>query len=314
MGISNSRAAENRRQILAGIRGDSTTGDVFYVSSTASGKGDTAGHGKTPSVPFATIDFAIGQTTENVGDVIIVMPKHAETVTGTSAITFDKAGISIVGMGHWNQRPRILMDGAATVKNVVSAADVRIENIVFVAGHEDIVTCFSLTAEGTWLNEVEFADLVATENFLIPISVDGADNTSDGLMVTHCRWQSIDTASTEFITLTQLVDGPVIQYNFVQHTGTATAQLIAGAAGAAMTRCDVRWNYLAHLMTSGELFLTFDTACSGIVAHNFCTNADVSSAQDMGLDGLALGLHENYSAGTDATQGALNPIADTPLT
>ena len=58
----------------------STTGNVFFVKSTGPNAADDPGHGKSPSKPFATIDYAVGQCTASNNDFIWVMPGHVETV------------------------------------------------------------------------------------------------------------------------------------------------------------------------------------------------------------------------------------------
>ena len=52
-------------------------GKTFYVSSVADLRADSTAHGDTPLRPFATLDYAVGQTTANRGDVIVVMENHA---------------------------------------------------------------------------------------------------------------------------------------------------------------------------------------------------------------------------------------------
>ena len=56
-----------------------TTGKVFYVNSVTGSNGNK---GDDPAFPFASIDAAVGACTADKGDIIVVMPKHLETVTG----------------------------------------------------------------------------------------------------------------------------------------------------------------------------------------------------------------------------------------
>mgnify|MGYP006139353905 CR=1 FL=1 len=53
----------------------------------------------------------------NKGDVIVVMPGHAETVSGAAGINCDVAGVSIVGLGRGAARPTITMSAATTRLN-----------------------------------------------------------------------------------------------------------------------------------------------------------------------------------------------------
>ena len=83
-----------------GVEIPASTGNYFFVHS---GTGSDAYDGKNPKVvdrssgPFATVDYAIGKCTASNGDVVIVMPGHAETLT--AAVTVDVAGVQVIGLG-----------------------------------------------------------------------------------------------------------------------------------------------------------------------------------------------------------------------
>lgn len=112
-----------------------TTGTIFFVNS---GTGtDAVGYGKNPDAPFATIDYAIGQCTASKGDVIFVMPFHAESIA--TSITVDVIGVSIIGLQQGMTRP-ILTTTAATDCITVTAANVTIKNLEFAAPGIDAVT------------------------------------------------------------------------------------------------------------------------------------------------------------------------------
>ena len=74
-------------------------GDIWFVDSTASAASDTAGFGKNPDAPTATIDYAVGLATASKGDVIYVMPGHNETIAAATSLVIDKIGLSIIGLG-----------------------------------------------------------------------------------------------------------------------------------------------------------------------------------------------------------------------
>lgn len=104
-----------------------TTGNIFYVYATTGS--DSVGYGRNPDAPFATIDYAIGQCTASQGDMIFVMPGHAETVT--AAISVDVAGISIIGLGNGDNRPFLTLTASAAPCFNVRADDIKISNISF---------------------------------------------------------------------------------------------------------------------------------------------------------------------------------------
>src|SRR5687767_5634517 len=105
-----------------------TTGRFYFVNSNGGTAGVSAGGahegGRSPERPFATIGAATTAARAAKGDVILVGPGHAETITGAGGITVSKSGLTIDGMGEGALRPRFLMDGAATVTCLVTAANV----------------------------------------------------------------------------------------------------------------------------------------------------------------------------------------------
>lgn len=284
-------------------------GNVFWVNS-ATGSNSQKG---TRDRPFATLDYAIGRCTANNGDVIMVAPNHAETIMGVGGITADVAGITIVGLGTYNQRPRFLMDGATTVSFVVSAADVSVKNCVFAAGHADIVTCFGVTAAGFTLEDCEFVDNVANENFLAGIrATSTTDNNADGLYVARNRFLSADAATVGFVVTSADVEGLVMMDNVVISEGTGLATMLTCATGKDVKRCFIVRNFLSSKATAGNLFISNDTASpnnSGVIAHNRCGHADVTTTHTMGAVG-GCRFFDNLSASTDAVSGFVLPAID----
>ncbi len=289
-----------------------TTGNVFFVDSGAALGVDDPAHGDSPERPFATLDFAIGQCTADNGDVIYVMPNHAETITGVGGITADVAGVSILGLGIFNQRPRFLMDGAATVTFVVSAADVMVKNCVFAAGHADIVRCFNITGVGFHADSLEFVENIATENFLIPVELSSVtDGNADGASVVGCRSLGVDASATEFIATAADIDGFVVRDNVVIHSGSTDGALIKCTAGSGLFNLDCRDNFLQHAMTANELLINNDQSDNtGIIAHNRVRHADVTTTHDLGIDGLGCALFDNLSTSTDSLSGVVLPAID----
>lgn len=284
--------------------------DIFLDSVTGNDNSD----GLTPDRAVATLDVAIGLCTANKGWRIIILPNHAETVTGVGGITADVAGISIIGLGIGNQRPRFLMDGAATVTFVVSADDVYIENCVFAAGHADIVRCFNVTGAFFHAHNLEFVENTTAENFLIPFDLTGATaNDNDGVRITSCRSIGLDAAATEFIATVEDIDGMVVADNLVVQSGSTDGALVKCATGKDLTNVSIIGNFVQHAMTAGDLLVDNDTtANTGIIAHNRCRHADVTGAHSL-VDCDGVGLFDNLSTSTNTASGFVLPAIDVDL-
>lgn len=119
--------------------------DIFFVNSATGTNG--AGYGQNPDSPVATIDYAIGLCTASKGDVIYVMPGHAETISAAAGIAVDVAGVSIIGLGLGSLKPTVTF-GTSTAADInVSAANVRIKNLRLVNDIDSLVNFLDLDAD-----------------------------------------------------------------------------------------------------------------------------------------------------------------------
>jgi len=284
-------------------------GRTFFVNSAVD-----AASGANPDEAVGTLAEAIALCEANRGDAVVVCENHAETITGVAGLTIDKAGISIIGLGTYNQRPRFLMDGAATVTALVSAADVYVENLVFAAGSLLVATGFDVTAVGAWFNAIEFVDNTTAENWATPFKATGAANTADGLKITNCRWVPLIASvnALEFLEITDDIADLVVEDNFIVHEGTASP-LFLQAGLKDMTRASIRRNFLSHKRTAGDLaFDNGGAANSGIIAHNRIGHADVTGAHELGAV-AGCRFFDNLSVSTDALSGFVLPAIDVDL-
>ena len=287
-------------------------GNTYYVNSAASNASNN-NDGRSVDYPLATLDGAIGKCTANQGDRIVLLANHAETIAGASGITADIAGISVIGLGTYNQRPRFLMDGGTSVSFVVSAADFSIENCVFASGHSGVVLCFDVTAVGATFIDVEFVNNTTNENFLTPIKATGTtDNEANGLKIVGCRWLTTDADDLEFVEINANLDGLVFQHNYINTAGTACAGILC-AGTKVLSGALITHNFVQSAATSGDLFIDNggSTGQTGFVAYNLIGNLDTSGAQVLGV-ATGLQFFENYMTSTSTESGGLQLTADTP--
>lgn len=181
-------------------------GDIWFVDSGAAGKGDTVGHGRNPDQPFATIDFAIGQCTANKGDVIYVLPGHAETLT--AKIACDVAGVRIIGLGHSDSRPAITVGGAIDGIDI-TADDVEIENLRFPTPTAAATAVINVAAARSAIRGSRF-ELGA--NAVDPVTVTAAGERP---LFEDNEVQVTANGPDEWIIFEGVVDNPVIRRNHV---------------------------------------------------------------------------------------------------
>ena len=145
-----------------------TTGDISFVDSGHANASDTTRAGARTE-PFATWDFAIGQTTADNGDVIIIMPGHAETVT--AAITMDVAGVSVIGLGPGRSMPAITPSGAIDTVTV-TAANCHIEHVRLIGQAADSTASLNIAGD-----DCSVFDCVIEQGAtpLVGVTIAGAD-------------------------------------------------------------------------------------------------------------------------------------------
>jgi pectate lyase len=162
-------------------------GAIYFVDSGNTAASDSDGYGQNPDAPFATLDYAIGKCTASNGDVIYVMPGHAENLTAATSVDADVAGISIVGLGWGSLKPTFSTTAAAG-SITVGAANVTIENIRLVANFATGTTTgmtLEAAADNCTLRNIDFRDTSAANEFLIHISV--ATTVTD-LLIEGCTF------------------------------------------------------------------------------------------------------------------------------
>lgn len=182
----------------------------FYVCS-ANGQ-DTMGngYGMTYDKPFDTIEYAITQARADYGDVIYLLPSHNEGITGAAGIDFDKAGLTIVGVGVGDDMPTIDFDHAdATV--AVGANNITLYNIRFRTSANAVTVGLDIEAavDGTRVLNCEFGYAeTATDEFAIALRNNaGCDRT----IIDGCYFNAGAQAAVTAISLTGASDRPTIR-------------------------------------------------------------------------------------------------------
>ena len=157
-------------------------GDIWFVDSGHAAASDTAGFGQSPDSPVATLDYAVGLCTANNGDVIYVMPGHAENLAADSAVDVDVAGLKIIGLGWGGSRPTFTATAIAGDFKLASACN-WIENLLFLSGVDATTGMLEITGADNTVYNCEFRDSVDQATDCL-ITVDG----SDRLLIDGCAF------------------------------------------------------------------------------------------------------------------------------
>ena len=184
---------------------DSTVfSNIWYVSSATGSNTRGNDYGKSWEKPFATVDYAINQCTANTGNIIYVLPNHAESFAAADGFDADVAGIFIAGLGSGADLPEFTFTNtAATV--AVGAANVTFANLRFIAGISDIVKGIAVETAG------------------------------DNFTMIGCEWPVPGTATFEFLDVIELATGAdgftIEDCKYRDGTSSATNHFIEAGAG-----------------------------------------------------------------------------------
>lgn len=156
-----------------------TTGNAFYVHAGTGS--DSAGAGRSPEAPFASLDYAFGShLAASNGDRVYLLPGHTETYTTTGTkFTGDVAGVRVIGLGHGSQRPTFTFSHTGA-KFDITANGVTLENILFVTGIDSVVTFATISGADCSIINCETRDTTDIE-VITDFTVTGDRLTVKGL-------------------------------------------------------------------------------------------------------------------------------------
>jgi hypothetical protein len=126
------------------------SGSVFWVHSS----GSNSNSGLLEEKPKATLAGALDACGTNTADTIIIKSGHTETVTAEQSFT-NRAGLTIVGLGTGENRPRFTVGGAVDFL-AIEVTNVRIENIFFPASTAAATARIKVSAAGCVIKDCYF--------------------------------------------------------------------------------------------------------------------------------------------------------------
>lgn len=279
-----------------------TPGDVFFVSSVTG----VSGGGRTSDAPALTLAAAIALATANVGDVIFILPGHAETIAAAGGIACSKAGIRIIGLGVGSNRPTFTWSATDSTWTV-TAANVEISNIRCTVSIDEVVSLFSVTAAGCVLDKVDFFETATFQaiQFLLTTAAAG------GITVRNCRHVqgTAAAAAQKWLQLVGVDDCEIVD-NIFRLTLSNNAGSVTISGSTALVRGTIARNSILQLggTTQVSAILLADTSTT-FVHDNRCACGSTALAGicNVGNAGYAA---ENYCLNTAAKSGIIDPVAD----
>lgn len=289
-------------------------GEVFWVNnSSVLAKGAIGGSDTNPGTyqkPKSTIAGAISAATASRGDIVMVMPGHAENVSSDGGLALSKAGVAVIGLGNGSLRPTLTLDTAAAAAITVSAANVTLHNFKIVANFADITNAIDVTAKNCTLSYIDFSEAAANMNVLDWVACTStSDNNADGLCMDHCVGYGIDAAVNSPLLINADLKDLVFTNNRFNTDHANALAMIQCATGKDLNNCYVAHNHYASLKTAGDILIDNDTTANdGFVAHNNAIHATTTAEVLCDADGV--GLFENRGTGVVTASGYVLPAID----
>lgn len=272
-------------------------GNVFWVDS---GIGSNQYKG-TFQRPFSTIDYAIGRCAASNGDIIMVKPGHAETVSAAAGIDFDVSGVTVIGLGSGTNRPTITM--SATTSTVhIDTVDTYIGNLLFLPTAA-VVIAIDVDKTDFTMEGCEFRGAASTNQFTDAIEMNGgAGNACDRMRILGCKFTSPTANAVSAITLDEVADN--VEISGCTVTGDYSVAPIHNPTGSILTQLLIMDCILSNDQT-GDLALELVSACTGMLIRNiYNTDSAAASSTDPG----ACQSFECYGNDSDTTaNGVLSP-------
>lgn len=281
-----------------------STGTYFFVSSVV---GNNGNDGRSALRPLATIMAAIAKCTANKGDVILVMPGHAEDISAAGGITVDVAGVSIIGLGNGTNRPTLSF-AATAATFAISAANVLVANIRVTSTIDEVVKMFHVTAAYVTLDRIEHFETATFQTIQFLLTT----NAADYLVVRNCYHYQVTAAAAaqKWIQLVG-IDGGIIEDNTFRLTLSNNAGSITISGSTACIGTVVRRNTIVQLGGTTQVSaILFVDSSTGIMVHDnrvACGSTALAGGVDVGNAGYAA---ENYVLNDPDKSGILDPGVD----
>lgn len=292
-------------------------GKVYFLNNSGvkpdRGIDGSNGNPGTYLKPFSTLTYAASQCLANRGDIIMVMPGHAETISSATALTLSTAGVLVVGLGLGTKRPLFTLDTANTATINITADNIGFVNCRFVANFLAIASCFTLTtAKDFTISNCLFTDTSAILNFAKIVNTGSTDNAADGLRIEDSKIiSSHATNAFSVVAAVGNLDRLVVKNNYIKSATTNAAAAICPITnGKVVTNADISGNSINTVgsasTTTGILVTTNQSTNSGIINNNYIQNLDGTSPILVTASSGFI-FAENYYASAADKSGALTP-------
>ena len=281
-----------------------------YVRSTGLQTGDDQ---FTATNLVSTLAAGLFRVRSGLGDTVVVLPGHSESVTDATMLDNLLPGTRIVGFGRGSAMPTFRWTATAS-QWAINDADVTIQGLrLKLEGANGIVKAILVTAAdvGIYGCDVEVAS-GASNKATIALEVGaGADRFE---LVGNLFRGTATHNVTDGVKVVAAVNDVRITDNEMLFSATAANGNIHVTAAALNIK--ILRNMLTNSHTSSTSCVTVDSvAASGMIAENYCGTLNNGTATAQGIiltsSTAVIKCFQNFSSDQPSLSGILTPVAVT---
>jgi hypothetical protein len=213
----------------------------------------------TFQLPYKTLAKAVANAKASKDTIIMIAPGHAETVTGTLAISV--AGLKVIGLGTDLDRPTFNLTTNATATVSLTGQDALLSN-VRVVDNVGATIAVTIAAKGAILDQVAVLDGTGSPTTCVSI-VGGGANKADRAKVRNCNIYS--AGATNGILLGEVDNQVEILSNKL--TGSFSTAAIQNPTGQVLTNLTLGANLIGNVAVAGN-GINVVSLCTGIMYDN----------------------------------------------
>jgi len=280
-----------------------------YVRSTGFQDGDD------PAIAgnlCADVNSALARVRSGLGDTVVCLPGHTESVTSATAWSNLKAGTKVVGVGQGSAMPTFTFNNTAA-QLVLNKADVTIQGLRFqYDGVNTVVLAISVTGAD---NAIVDCDHRISQTAKSPTTCIQLGSGGDRFLFAGNNVRGLDSVvAGDFLLNSAVVTDFRIINNVMIAPCTAASGLVRVAAVASLN-CFIAYNHIANTAAASTACVAFGAAAStGMVNDNRFSTLNNGTASSQGLTmgaGCLIRPNQNFSTDQPVLSGILNPLPAT---
>lgn len=283
---------------VLGSPGLLTTGKFFFVDSQTGV--DSPNRGLHPTRCAATVAYTLANLVRpNKGDIVLVLPGHAENITAAGTITA-KAGVKVIGLGVGSNRPTFTFTTVNTATITVNAANFGFENCIFdLTGVAALAAGWTVTAAEFFLSRCLVTQANSTNQGVLGVSL-GAN--ANRVTIENCEWIANTAGATAAIQGVVAAD----RLNVLDCIFNGDTTAFIRNTTVAWTRANILRNYFYNLGSGKSVIV--DAATTGFCAYNTSyVAANIAAGGSITAAGMLKAQNFAQEAAGIATSAVVDP-------